>query len=63
LKKPNLEKLRDGKLKGLRIKIYASQLPRRRLNLSIKKRVSKSIALALVGVSVTTPVLNNVNAM
>ena len=31
--------------------------------MSIKKRVSKSIALALVGVSVTTPVLNNVNAM
>lgn len=31
--------------------------------MNFKKRASKSIALALVGVAVTTPVLSNVNAM
>ena len=31
--------------------------------MNFKKRASKSIALALVGVAVTTHVLSNVNAM
>lgn len=31
--------------------------------MSLKKRASKSIALALVGITITTPILNHVNAM
>ena len=31
--------------------------------MSLKKRASKSIALALVGMTITTPILNHVNAM
>ena len=31
--------------------------------MSLKKRASKSIALVLVGITITTPILNHVNAM
>ena len=36
---------------------------RRRIYMSLKKRANKSIAIALVGITLSTPFLSNVSAM